>query len=95
MCIRDSVQCVWEGNAEIAIEVWTADEPAVLLSLNTNTGFTTEATFRSYTISLIDLRPYPSSASETVEPYRASLVVSLLRDGPAASPNASPSLAAS
>lgn len=89
------VQCVWEGNAEIAIEVGTADEPAVLLRLNTNTGFATEATFRSYTISLIDLQPYPSTAPKTVEPYRASLVVSLLRDGPAATPNASPSAAAS
>jgi hypothetical protein len=88
------VQCVWEGNAEIAIEVGTADEPAVRLSLNTNPGFATEATFRSYTISLIDLQPYPSTAPKTVEPYRASLVVSPAGDPPPATPNASPSATA-
>jgi len=70
------VECVWEGNAEVAIAIRPSLETPTLLSLNTNPGFATEVTYVSYAIALIDLEPYPRTDRVSDEPYRATLVVS-------------------
>jgi hypothetical protein len=85
------VLCVWEGNAEVAIDVAMTGEDQASLRLNTNPSFATEATYLSYTIELIGLEPYPRTDSEPDEPYWATLVASLTRTPSAATPSTSPS----
>jgi len=85
------VLCVWEGNAEISIDVAMTGEDHASLRLNTNPSFATEATYLSHAIELIGLEPYPRTDSETEEPYRATLVASLTRSPSAPTPSASPS----
>jgi hypothetical protein len=85
------VLCVWEGNAEISIDVAMTGEDQASLRLNTNPSFATEATYLSYTIEFMALEPYPRTDSETDEPYRATLVASLTRTPSAPTPSASPS----
>jgi hypothetical protein len=69
------VQCVWEGNAAIAVEVSIADSLPATLCLNTNPRFATAATYASYSIELLALDPYPSMSTATAEPFRAALIV--------------------
>jgi hypothetical protein len=69
------VQCVWEGDAEIALEVATSNAGGAPLALHTNPGFTTQATYLSYAISLGALEPYPRTNPKTDTPYMATLVV--------------------
>jgi hypothetical protein len=84
------VLCVWEGNAEVAIDVAVAGEDQASLGLNTNPSFATEATYLSYTIELIGLEPYPRTDSEPDETYRATLVARLTRMTPAPTSKAPP-----
>jgi hypothetical protein len=74
-CPSDVV-CVWEGNARVGLELQASGAEPAHLSLDTNPGFTTEATYASYTIGLLALKPYPQSERPMDEPYRATLVVS-------------------
>jgi hypothetical protein len=85
------VLCVWEGNAEIAIEVATGGEDPASVRLSTNPSFATEATYRSYTIELIGLEPYPRTDPWIDEPYRATMAVRLTGIHPTPTPNPSPS----
>lgn len=85
------VQCVWEGNGEIAVEVAMADDDRASLTLNTNPGFATEATYHSYTLELIGLEPYPRTDVEAPEPYRATLITSLTHVPPTRTPSTSAS----
>jgi hypothetical protein len=70
------VVCVWEGNAQIAVTVSkSANEPVTLL-LNTNPSFPTTATYLDYTVTLVELKPYPRSTRPIPESrYRADLLV--------------------
>jgi hypothetical protein len=89
-CPADVV-CVWEGNAEVAIEVAMAGKDRASLRLNTNPGFATEATYLAYTVELIGLEPYPRTDSPTDEPYRATLVAGRTRLPPTPGPTSLPS----
>lgn len=83
------VQCVWEGNATIAIDVAMNGETGASLQLSTNPGFPTEATYLGYSFELVDLEPYPRTDSEDGQPYRATLVTDHVIDVPASpSPSA-------
>ena len=83
------VECVWEGNAEVAIDVATDDEHASL-SLNTNPDFATEASYLAYTLELIALEPYPRADVLTDEPYRVTLLIRATRVDSTPAPAASP-----
>lgn len=69
------VDCIWEGNAEIAIQVAKAGEPPASRRLNTHPSRGTEVSYLGYRIGLIDLEPYPRADTGAQEPYRATLVV--------------------
>ncbi len=69
------VQCVWEGNATIALKASDVFGPTRQLCLDSSPRFTTIANDGIYTIELLDLEPYPTTGSRTSEPYRATLVV--------------------
>lgn len=75
------VQCVWEGNAAVRVEASMAADLPMPLCLNTNAGFDTMATYDNYTIELVDLRPYPTTA-QTMGPYQATLVVGSIGEVP-------------
>lgn len=70
------VVCIWEGNAQIAVTVVKApNEPQTLL-LNTNGSFPAKAAYLDYTVTLVDLKPYPNSTGPIPEQrYRATLLV--------------------
>ena len=55
----EGVQCVWAGNARIALTVVKTGHTASSLELNTNDRFAVEAQYLEYVIKLIDLKPYP------------------------------------
>jgi hypothetical protein len=84
------VQCVWEGNAEIAIDTAQTGEPPARLILNTNPGFATEAVYLSYVFELIALDPYPRTEAETDGPDRVTLVANLAGVDPGHTPETSP-----
>jgi hypothetical protein len=72
-CPADVV-CVWEGDAEIELDVAMAGEQPALVRLHTNASFGTEVAYLGSLIGLIGLDPEPRTDSETDEPYRATLV---------------------
>ena len=54
------VQCVWEGNAAISIEVSKKRKKAEQAILNTNTAIQpNELAYKKYRIKLLGLNPYP------------------------------------
>jgi len=80
-----SVRCVWQGNAEVVIEAAHPGDRPAALSLDTNAGFATRATYLDYVIELVDLAPYPKTASQIDLPYRVTLIVTVDEDrGPSA-----------
>lgn len=70
------VECVWEGNAEIVIDVVSDPEDPASLHLNTNPGFPTTASYSAYTMELLGLDLYPGPDVSMDEPYRSRLVIS-------------------
>jgi len=70
-----TVQCVWEGNAEVALEVVMPGESAASLRLNTNPSFPTEASYHTYTVTLLGLEPYPRLVSGPENSYRSSSII--------------------
>jgi hypothetical protein len=77
------VQCVWEGNGEMEVEIAADAEAAATLTLNTNPGFATDAVYLTYTVKLVDLKPYPTLVSDATELYVATLSI----DGVTAQPS--------
>lgn len=87
------VQCVWEGNAEVGVDLTLSEGDAKSLRLNTNPSFETEASLPGYTVGLLGLAPYPRAVAPPDEAYRAALVVRIGGsdpDGPSALASESP-----
>lgn len=53
------VTCVWEGDAEILIQMRQAGAEVTELKLHTNQRFTQAEKYRQYVIQLVALHPYP------------------------------------
>lgn len=70
------VQCVWEGNAEIEVEIVPAGGHPAFLRLNTNPGFATNATYGTHALALVNLEPYPRTDREMDQPFVATLIAS-------------------
>jgi hypothetical protein len=71
------VQCVWEGNAAISIQVSKKREKPVQAILNTNTAIQpNELAYKKYRIKLLGLSPYPR-IDEKIEAkdYEAAMIV--------------------
>lgn len=70
-----SMECFWEGNAEVQFE-FTGEDTESTFSLNTFSGFTRDTTISDYRIRLIDLKPWPTS-KEFIIPsqYRARVMI--------------------
>jgi hypothetical protein len=71
------VQCVWEGNAAISIEVSKKRKKAEQAILNTNTAIQpNELAYKKYRIKLLGLNPYPR-IDEKIEAkdYEAVMIV--------------------
>jgi hypothetical protein len=71
------VQCVWEGNAAISIEVSKKRKKSAQAILNTNTAIQpNELAYKKYRIKLIGLNPYPK-IDEKIEAkdYEAVMIV--------------------
>jgi hypothetical protein len=71
------VQCVWEGNAAISIQVSKKRKKSVQAILNTNTTIQpNEVAYKKYRIKLLVLNPYPR-IDEKIEPrdYEAVMIV--------------------
>ena len=72
----EGVQCVWAGNARIELAVTKAGEDTASLELNTNDRYPVEAHYLDYTITLIDLKPYPKAAEQKdIENYTATIEI--------------------
>ena len=70
------VQCVWEGDATVSIDVARAPSPRAEYELHTSGRFESEIRHGAYRISLVRLEPAPRSG-EVPSPrdYRATLLV--------------------
>jgi hypothetical protein len=73
------VQCIWEGDAEIVLQVQAAREEREEVRVHTSGRFGTSATYRGYSIQVQELAP-PNKASLPTDPksYVVTLVVSRL-----------------
>ena len=70
------VQCVWEGDATVALDVTGASGPAAAYDLHTSGRFAREATHGPFRITLVRLDPAPHAGSPPpAADYRATLVV--------------------
>ena len=58
------VTCVWEGDAEILIQVRQANAEMAEFKLHTNQRFTQAGKYRRYVIQLVALNPYPRTDRE-------------------------------
>jgi hypothetical protein len=71
------VNCVWEGNGKVNIQLTSQGQTSDTIELNTATSLPSEATYLSYKISLLDLQPYPLEGSTIQQAeYRATVRVS-------------------
>ncbi|HYV05886.1 MAG TPA: hypothetical protein VFB82_14925 [Blastocatellia bacterium] len=71
------VQCIWEGNAAIAVQVSRKNKKPVQATLNTNTGVPPSAMkYKGFTIRLVKLSPHPQ-VNQTIneKDYEATLIV--------------------
>jgi hypothetical protein len=71
------VQCIWAGNAAIAVEIAKKNKKPVPATLNTNTGVQpNELDYKGYKIKLVGLNPYPK-INETIDEkdYEVTLIV--------------------
>lgn len=71
--------CVWEGNAEVKIDLSIIGNGNHSIELNTNHSFSTDTSLNHLNISLIELTPYPK-ISEAINPkdYKVKLSVTNL-----------------
>lgn len=73
------VDCVWAGNAEVVVEVGTRNRRvSKTLRLNTNASpdRPAEDKYRSYTVKLVELKPYPRAGRKIRQgEYTATLLV--------------------
>jgi hypothetical protein len=70
------VMCIWEGNAEVKLKFEKVNENPVYFNLNTNLRFTRDTVIDGYSISLIDLSPYPEiGVKHSPTLYKASLII--------------------
>ena len=71
-----NVQCVWEGNAEVRF-LFTVDSIQTDFALNTNGGmqFNSDTIIDGYSISLLDLSPYPEDPGEILQVEYYSKVI--------------------
>jgi len=73
------VDCVWAGNAEVVVEVGTRNRRvSKTLRLNTNASpeRPAEDKYRSYTVKLVELKPYPRAGRKIKQgEYTATLLV--------------------
>lgn len=74
------VQCIWEGDAVVALSV-TVKDVACSLELHTAGGLPHAATCGGYRFELRELVPAPASAASPIPAgeYRATLLVTLSR----------------
>jgi hypothetical protein len=70
------VQCVWEGDATVALAVAAAPGPRAEYELHTSGRYAREVEHGPYTVTLVRLAPVPKSGA-VLEPsaYRATLLV--------------------
>ncbi len=71
------VQCVWEGNAAVIVEVSSKKKEVVQATLNTNNSIKpNQLEHKGYNIKLVRLNPYPK-ADQRIDPrdYEAVLLV--------------------
>ena len=71
------VQCIWAGNAAIAIEVSKKNKKPTQATLNTNTAVPpSELTYKGFKIRLVSLNPHPR-INQTIDEkdYEATLIV--------------------
>lgn len=74
------VKCVWEGYAQIAVQLSKGGEDTASIKLNTPSPlqqkYPSENSYLDYTVKLVKLSPYPKTAGgiETAE-YKATLLV--------------------
>lgn len=69
------VQCIWAGNAAVAIEFSKKGKKAMPATLNTSVQ-PTEMNFKGYKIKLVALSPHPK-VNQTIDErdYEATLIV--------------------
>ena len=53
------VQCIWEGNARVGVNVEKPPSRSATLELNTSRRYDTEATYQGYRVQLLQVVPYP------------------------------------
>ncbi len=76
------VQCAWEGNAEILLELSGGDLETV--HLNTGPQFPSTEVYNGYTITLQELKPHPTEGMNISESdYTAVLSIDLETEEPA------------
>jgi hypothetical protein len=70
------VQCVWEGDATVAIEVTSTSGGSASFELHTSGRFTREATHQAYRVALVRLDPSPhTGVTLTPSDYRVTFLV--------------------
>ncbi|WLE96681.1 MAG: hypothetical protein QTN59_18605 [Candidatus Electrothrix communis] len=75
------VQCAWEGNSEIMLELSGGDLETV--HLNTGAQFPRTEVYNGYTITLQELKPYPTEGTSIGEnEYTAVLSIDLETEEP-------------
>jgi hypothetical protein len=77
-CPRN-VTCVWAGNAQVLIEVGTRNGRGKSMKLNTmgSPQLPSEGKYKSYTVTLVEVNPYPQDGQEIAAgDYAVTLVVS-------------------
>ena len=76
----EEVDCVWAGNAEVLVEVSATNRRvSKTLKLNTNASpeRPAEDKYRTYTVKLVELKPYPRTTRKMRQgEYTATLLVS-------------------
>lgn len=70
------VQCIWEGDATVSIEVTSTPAGGASYELHTSGRFTREVSHQAYRVTLVRLEPPPhGGATLSASDYRATLLV--------------------
>ncbi|MEK6300482.1 MAG: hypothetical protein AABO41_07140 [Acidobacteriota bacterium] len=71
------VQCIWEGNAAIVIEVSKKNQKSVQATLNTNTAIQpNQLSYKGFKVGLFALSPHPRiNQTNDEKDYEATLIV--------------------
>ena len=62
------VECFWEGNATVDLEMRLSGYAPERFTLNTYHSYTRDTTIRGINVALVDLAPYPQSANFPTDP---------------------------